>query len=211
MTIKLLLRKLRIDNKEFITSEELKEYCRSTKVSYVSAVNYFLAKRYVVRIFRGIFYIRSLDEIKLGRSRYNHLELVSKGLEIKRIRNWYFGLHTALKLNNVTHEHFSIEEVVNDSLLRHRPMNIAGYKFRFVKISSKLLRFGIIEKDHLRYSDHEKTVLDFIYLWRYNGIPSEKIVADISDWSKGVSKRKLRDYAGRYPATVRAIIEMVIK
>jgi predicted transcriptional regulator of viral defense system len=211
MTIRLLLRKLRIENKEFITSEELKEYCKAARVSYVSAVGYFIKKKYVVRIFRGIFYLKSLDEIKLGRSKYSYLELVSKGLEIKKIKNWYFGLHTALKLNNITHEHFSVEEVINDTLLRSRPMKIAGYEFRFVKLSPKLLSFGVSEKDEIRYSDPEKTLLDFVYLWRYNGVPAEKIDADISEWSAGASKSKLRDYARKYPATVSAIVQLVVK
>lgn len=31
----------------------------------------------------------------------------------------------------------------------------------------------------VRYSGPEKTILDFIYLWRYNGIPEKKIAADV--------------------------------
>jgi hypothetical protein len=26
----------------------------------------------------------------------------------------------------------------------------------------------------------EKTILDFIYIWRYNGVPREKIILDVS-------------------------------
>ncbi|MDG6933788.1 MAG: hypothetical protein JRN68_03735 [Nitrososphaerota archaeon] len=207
MTISLLLKKLRIENKEFITSRELKEYCKSLKVSYVSAVRYFIRKRYVVRIFRGIFYLKSLDELQLGRSRYNHLELVSKGLEVKGVTNWYFGLHSAPKLNNMTHEHFSIEEVISDSIFRRKPMNIAGYKFRFVKLSSRLVGFGVVEVGGIRYSDPEKTILDFVYIWRYNGIPLGKIISDASELSKGTSRTRLLEYARNYPRTVLATIE----
>ncbi len=207
MTINLLIKKLRIENKEFITSEELKAYCKATGKDYTSAVRYFIKKKYVIRIFRGIFYLRSLEELKLGRTKYNHLELVSKGLEIKKVRNWYFGLHTALKHNNMTHEHFSIEEVISDSLSRPRPMSIAGYKFRFVKLSPRLLGFGVKEEGGMKYSDPEKTILDFVYIWRYNGMPAEKIAADITEWSRGTTKSKLSSYARRYPATVRAVIE----
>lgn len=118
MTINLLIKKPRIENKEFITSDELKTHCKATGADYTSAVRYFIKKKYVIRIFRGIFYLRSLEEIKLGRTKYNHLELVSKGLEIKKVRNWYFGLHTALKHNNMTHEHLSIEDVIENEV-RH--------------------------------------------------------------------------------------------
>lgn len=211
MTISLLLKKLRIENKEFITSRELKEYCKSMKMSYVPAVRYLIRKRYIVRIFRGIFYLKSLEELELGRSRYNHLELVSKGLEIKGIKNWYFGLHSALKLNNMTHEHFSIEEVVNDSIFRRKPMSIAGYRFRFVKVSSRLVGFGVVNDGDIRYSDPEKTILDFVYIWRYNGIPLGKIISDVSEWSRGTSGTKLLEYARNYPRTVFTTVEGLVK
>ena len=50
-------------------------------------------------------------------------------------------------------------------------------------------------------------VLNFAYLWRYNGVPGEKIAADISDWARGATRGKLRRYARRYPKSVREIIE----
>ena len=40
----------------------------------------------MVRIFRGIFYVKSLDEIKLGKSKYNHIDLVAKGLELREVK-----------------------------------------------------------------------------------------------------------------------------
>lgn len=137
------------------------------------------------------------------------LELVSKGLELKGVRNWYFGLHTALELNNMTHERFAIDSVINDKIFRAKPVSIAGHKFRFVKLSNKLLDFGVV-KDGIRYSDAEKTILDFIYIWRYNGIPEEKIVLDVAEWAENISKAKIRKYAKKYPKTVSEIVEEVI-
>jgi predicted transcriptional regulator of viral defense system len=211
MTMTTLLRKLRIENKGFITSKELESYCKSMKLDYATVVRYFAGRGYLVRIFRGIFYVKSVEEFELGRSRYSHLELVAKGLELKKVGNWYFGLHTALKLNNMTHETFSVEDVVNDLLFRANPVNIAGYKFKFYRLSPLLLDFGIKKQDGLRYSDPEKTVLDFIYIWRYRGTPSEKIIADISDYAKNVSKEKMKSYAKKYPKTVAEIVERVIE
>lgn len=206
----LLLKKLRIEEKEFVTSDELKLYCKSMGLTYKTVIKYFIHRGYLTRIFRGIFYVKSLDEIKLGKTRYNHLELVAKGLELKGVKNWYFGLYTALKLNNMTHEYFSVEYVINDKLFRSKPINIAGYKFRLVKLAPKLLKFGVIE-NALRYSTAEKTILDFIYTWRYNGVPKEKIILDISEWSNNLSKEKTKKYAASYPKTVRAIVNTVMK
>ena len=205
----LLLKKLRIDEKEFVTSVELKQYCTAMDLNYEKAIKYFVYRGYLTRIFKGIFYVKPLDEIKLGKSRYSHLELVAKGLELKGIKNWYFGLYTALKLNNMTHEHFTVDYVINDRLFRPKPMSIAGYKFRFIKLTPRLLNFGITEND-LRYSDAEKTILDFIYTWRYNGVPKEKIILDVSEWAKDLSGEKIRKYALNYPKTVQEIAETVM-
>jgi hypothetical protein len=201
-----------MDRKEFVTAEELKRYCKTMKLTYEMVVRYFGMRAYLVRIFRGVFYVKSLEELKLGRNKYNHLELVAKGLELKNVKRWYFGLHTALKLNNMTHETFAVEDVVNDKLFRANPIAIAGYKFKFSRLSPSLLGFGIRKAGNgVRYSDPEKTLLDFIYLWRYNGIPEEKIVADVSGWEKGASKEKLMAYAKKYPKTVAEIAARLAK
>lgn len=206
----LLLKKLRLDKKQFITSEELKHDCKLMSLNYEKTIKYFVSRGYLTRIFKGIFYVKSLDEAKLGRSKYSHLELVAQGLELKGVKNWYFGLYTALKFNNITHESFAIDYVVNDKLLRSKPINIVGYKFRFIKLTPRLLEFGIIENS-LKYSDPEKTILDFIYTWRYNGIPREKIILDVSEWSESLSGEKVRKYGANYPKTVREIADTVIR
>jgi predicted transcriptional regulator of viral defense system len=206
----LLLKKLRLDNREFTTSEELKRICESMSLNYEKAIKYFVSRGYLIRIFKGIFYVKTLEEAKLGRSKYSHLDLVAKGLELKGVKNWYFGLYTALKFNNITHESFAVDYVVNDKLLRSKPINIAGYKFKFIKLTPKLLEFGIIENS-LKFSDPEKTILDFIYTWRYNGIPREKIILDVSEWAEHLSGEKVRKYAAYYPKTVREIADTVVR
>jgi predicted transcriptional regulator of viral defense system len=206
----LLLKKLSIDKKEVITSEDLKRYCKIMGLNYEITIRHLVSRGYLIRIFKGIFYIKSLDEVKLGKSKHNHLELVAKGIELKGIKNWYFGLYTALKFNNLTHESFAVDYVVNDKLLRSKPINIAGCKFKFVKLTPKLVEFGIIE-NNLKYSDPEKTILDFIYTWRYNGVPKEKIVLDVSEWAKDLSEEKTKKYAANYPKTVQEIASRVIR
>ncbi|HXG07947.1 MAG TPA: hypothetical protein VNI77_11560 [Nitrososphaera sp.] len=62
---------------------------------------------------------------------------------MKGIGNWYFGLHTALKLNNMTHEHFAAEDVISDLLFRAKPLNISGSKFKFTQLSPRPMSFGI--------------------------------------------------------------------
>src|SRR4030067_732442 len=205
----LLLKKLAIDRKEFITSDELKRYCKNMGLRYEITIRHLVSRVYLIRIFKGIFYIKSPEEVKLNKPKYRHLELVAKCLELKGVKSWYFGLFTALKFNNMTHESFAIDYVINDKLLRSKPISIAGYKFRFIKLNSRLFEFGVVGND-LKYSDPEKTILDFIYTWRYNGVPKEKIVLDVSEWAKGVSREKIKKYAVNYPKTVQEIADMAI-
>jgi hypothetical protein len=205
MKTSLLIKKLRLEKKEVVTSEELKVYCKQLKLDYESTIDHFVTRGHLIRIFRGIFYVKSLDELKLGKTKYSHLELVTKGLETKGVNNWYFGLYTALKLNNMTHEYFSVDYVVNDKILRVNPMKISGYRFRFMKLKPPLFSFGISDTNTIRYSDPEKTILDFIYMWRYNSVSKDRIIADVGEWSTNLSVSKFMEYAKNYPKTVQAI------
>ncbi|PIW35121.1 MAG: hypothetical protein COW26_05245, partial [Nitrosopumilales archaeon CG15_BIG_FIL_POST_REV_8_21_14_020_33_23] len=63
----------------------------------------------------------------------------------------------------------------------------------------------------LRYSDPEKTILDFIYLTTQNGMQASRVVMDVSDWCERISKEKIKKYSKNYPKTVAVIAEEVIK
>ena len=204
----ILLKKFYIDGKELVTSDEIKEYCDFLNLNYENVINYFISRGYLSRIFRGIFYVKSLEELKLGKRKYSYLELVKKGLELKNIKNWYFSLYTALKLNNVTHEYFTIDYVISENLYRSKLINIENRKFRFIKIKPDLLNFGIIENG-FRYSDLEKTILDFIYIWIYNNTPRKKILIDASEYIDDLTEEKIRIYAEKYPKSVKQIVEEI--
>jgi predicted transcriptional regulator of viral defense system len=197
-----LLKKLYLDTTEFITSDTLKKYCKNLDLDYDGTIKNLVFRGNLIRIFKGIFYIKNLEEIKLGRLKYSHMELIAKGLELKDVENWYFGLYSALKLNNMTHETFAIDHVLNNKIFRAKPIEIFGHKVKFHRISSKLLTFGITKKGKIRYSDPEKTVLDLLYLLRYEGVPENKIIMDISEYTNNISKEKMRRYVKYYPKTV---------
>ena len=74
MKISTIVDKIRLEKKEFVTSDELEKYCKAFKIDHRAAIHYLTKMRYLVRIFRGIFYVRTLKEFKLGMTtRYNHL------------------------------------------------------------------------------------------------------------------------------------------
>ena len=210
MKVSKLLSKLWADRKEFVTSDVLKDYCKRLCLDYNTTVKNFVHRGHLTRIFRGIFYVRPPEGLVLGRAKYNHLELVAKGLEMRGVRNWHFGLHSALKLNNMTHEYFVIEKVISDSVFRQKPIKIAGYDFKFIKISPSLFDFGIKADGLLRYSDPEKTILDFVYLWKQDGRDDQRIVMDISEWAENVSKEKMQGYVRHYPKSVARISDRLV-
>lgn len=205
----ILLKKFYIEGKEFVKSDEIKEYCDLLNLNYENVIRYFISRGYLLRIFRGIFYVKNLEELKFGSKKYSHLELVSKGLELKGIKNWYFSLYTALSLNNATHEFFTIDYVISENLYRNKIININNYKFKFMKLKPDLLNFGIIENKY-RYSDLEKTILDFIYIWIYNSIPKKKISLNISEYTNNISEKRIRNYVKYYPNSVKEIVEGII-
>lgn len=204
-----ILEKIHLDGREFITSSEIKLYCNSLSLNYENIIRYLIRREYFIRIFKGIFYVKNLEEIKYKFTKYSQLELVSKGLELKGVRNWYFGLYTALKLNNATHEYFTIDYVISDNLYRNKPITINNPKFKFHKLNPSLLKFGM-NKSKYRYSDLEKTILDLTYLGVYSGKSKVKIVMEISDYSQNLSKNKIRKYSQNYPNSVKEIIVELI-
>lgn len=199
MTLKLVVEKLARDNKKFIVSDEIKDYCRKLALDYLTTIKYLLRNRYLARIFRGIFYVYSIEERKLGKSKMSSFEIIKEALKIKGIKDWYFGLETGLKFNNLTHEYFTIDYVVNDKVFRAKPIIIMGRKVKFYKLSSKMFSFGIVKKN-VNYSDPEKTLLDLLYLKHYTKEEFEEIAEELS-------KTKLLRYSKNYNKRVISIVK----
>lgn len=190
MTLKLIAEKLVRSNKKFITSNKIKDYCRELSLNYYSTICYLTRNKYLVRIFKGIFYVYSIEERKLGKSDMTFFEILKEALKIKGITNWYFGLETALKFNNLTHEYFTVDYILSDKLFRAKPIIIMGRKVKFYKLAPKMLSFGIV-KNNFNYSDPEKTLLDLLYLNRYS-------TSEFEELAERLSKTKLFKYAKNY-------------
>jgi len=199
MTLKLIVEKLAIDNKKFISSNEIKDYCRKLSLDYLPTIKYLIRNKYLARVFRGIFYVYSIEERKLGKSEMNSFEILREALKIKGIKNWYFGLETGLKFNNLTHEYFTIDYVLNDKLFRAKSITIMGRKVKFYKLSPKMFLFGIIKKN-INYSDSEKTLLDLLYLKHYTKEEFDEIAEELS-------KAKLLKYSKNYNKRVINIVK----
>jgi len=158
---------LREANGKILTRKDFDSLATKYKFDKEILRRVMLNKGYLVTIFRGVYYLKSYEEKKLNSLKYSAYELLSLGLEKKRIK-WYFGLNTALKFLGLTHEVFPINIVINDKFNRTKLMKIAGSSFFFVKLKPSL--FFDIKKEKtgnniaLYYSNIEKTILDMIYL-----------------------------------------------
>ena len=197
MTLKLLIKKMYLDGNKFIKRDLIKEYCKKLNLSYYSAIGYLTNHKYLIRILRGIFYMPSIEERKFDKLDIDYLDAINEALKIKKIKNYYFGLETSIKLNKLTHEYFVIDYIVSDKIFRAKPVKIMGHKIRFVKLKKELFNFGII-KDKLPRSDIEKTILDIIYLAKYDGLNDNEIKSKIIDLLKFSSKNKLLKYSKRF-------------
>jgi len=56
------------------------------------------------------------------------------------------------------------------------------------------------------FSDPEKTLLDMIYLSRYNGLSESEIIGRVSDILKHCNDDKLASYAEKYPKSVKKFL-----
>ena len=207
MKYTLLVRKLNLIDEKFITSNEIKKYCSIIKLDYLDAIKYLTKHKYLHTIMRGIFYNPSITERIHNSFEINHREAIAKALEIKGIKNWYFGLETAIKFHNLTHEFFVLDFIINDTIGREKPLSIFGNNIRMIKIKPDLFKFGIIKSNKLRYSDVEKTVLDMIYLKRYSGIDDATLANYIMPFITHCSKEKLKHYAKKYSKKMEDFVE----
>lgn len=206
MSYKLLSEKLLIENKKIVTREEIRGYCKPLKLPYKSAINYLLSRKYIVRILRGIFYIKGAEERRKKVADISFYEAMSEAMKIKKITNWYFGLETAIKFNNLTHEYFAVDYIISDKLKRHHTIAVLGHKVKFLAIKKELTEFGI-KKGEIPYSDVEKTVLDMVYLGIYNNLLPSEIKNKIADYLDKCNKTKLINYSKHYPKTVLKLIQ----
>lgn len=194
------------EGREVLTSREVADMAARVGIRPENALRHLRREGYLLPLFRGYYYVRSPEEIRLGRKRLGSLELFSLAARKKGIGPWYFGLETALRLNGLTHEDRREETVVSANLYRIGGVPIGGTRFVIHKWGPELFGFGIVRHGSYRFSDREKTVLDLAYLdfWR-----SRRTRARSWSWVEYLSSvdvGRLRRYLRHYPTEVRKVV-----
>lgn len=206
-----IIDKLRIRNKRIFSKEEILkviiEYGEiyKKKVNLISLWTYLRKGKYIKRILGDYYYIYSLEE------RYNHYclyseeELVFLILEKMEVR-WYLGLERALIENKIGWQILNFIPIINDHFSGIK--KVGNSTLKFIKTKENRFKFGLIEKrtnNNVKYdySDLEKTYLDFLYFYSYEG-KDVKLVRKSLKFK--IKKKKLAKYAKNYSKKIRGFI-----
>jgi len=185
------------------TREEIEKACTRFSAHAAATINFMISYGYFLRILRGLYYVKTMEEFKLKKS-VKVYEILSLGIEKLKV-NWYFGLYTGLVLNGLTHEYFDTIFILNDRIFRPKEIKVGGKKVKFLKLKGRLFGFGIMNKDRMKFSDVEKTLLDIIYVSKYNSVPEERIASTVEEYGKNAKAQKIKAYLKFYPKTVETV------
>ncbi len=207
----IVIREFTSRGKKIVTKEELKELCSRYSFNFIKTKKLLLNKNFFIPILRGIYYVKDYNEKKTGTTGLSTYALISRAMELKGIKKWYFGLYSALKFLGKTHEIFNVNYVINERFNRIKPITIVGSKFLFTKLKPTLF-FGfkkakIADKIFIRYSDLEKTMLDFIYLQKKRGKSDSIAIETLREYFDDLDRNRLSRYVKFYPNSIKKIIK----
>ncbi len=210
MKTSLIWKRLIIQDKKIVASDEIKNLAKELGKDGRRSLYYLQEEGYITRILRGIFYIKSIPEREQNTYDKSIYELVALALEKKGVTNWYFGLETALKMNNLTHEYFTIDYVLTDSYRTTKVIKIMDTRFQFLKRSKNYFKEGLIKKNFLRYSNPEKTVLDIAYQRYLNSKNPDLYTLPIKEYKQKIDFEKVKDFLSMYPPSFQKKMEKVL-
>ncbi len=195
------------EGREVLTSEALSTMARRIGAKPEHALRHLRREGYLLPLFRGYYYVRTPEELRLHIERHDPLELFALAARAKGIGAWYYGLHTALRLNGLTHEDRREEAVVSRSIYRIHGVPIGGHRFVIHRWGAKLFGFGLERRATYRVSDPEKTVLDLAYLDHWTANKGHPVARTWVEHLGSIDARKVRRYLSHYPEEVRRTVE----
>ena len=195
----LIWRRLLVQNKKIVTSKEIEKLAEELGKDKKRSLYYLQEEEYIARIIRGFFYVKNFEERQQKTFNSSIYEMVAGALRKKKVEKWYFGLETALKFNNLTHEYFTIDYVLTGSYRTTKIIKILDTRFQFLKRSKKYFERGIIVKNNIRYSNPEKTVLDLAYQRFLDSKDSKLFLLPIKDYRKKIDINNAKFLLSFYP------------
>lgn len=199
MKASIIWKKLLVEGRRMVTSGEIQSLANEIGRGEERSLYYLQEEGYIVRILRGIFYVKTIEEREKGIIVTSIYKLIAMALKEKGVKNWYFGLETALKLNTMTHEYFMIDYVISDSYRTTKIIRIMDNGFKFIKRGKRHFDTGIIKEKMIRYSDPEKTVLDLSYRNYLNTKKENLYLSPIIEYKDTLNLKLLLEYLDTYP------------
>lgn len=203
MKTSLIWKKLLVEGKKIVTSGDIHALANEIGRREERSLYYLQEEGYIVRILRGIFYVRSMEERGKGITGSSIYNLIALALKEKGVKNWYFALETSLKLNTMTHEYFMIDYVISDSYRTTKIIKIMDNGFKFIKRGIRHFETGIIKEKLIRYSDPEKTVLDLSYRGYLSTRKENIYLSPIIEYKDTLDLELMRTYLDSYPPRFR--------
>jgi len=202
----MIWRKLTAEGSKIVTSSDVRVAAQGLGKDYVRSLRYLQEHNYLSRIFRGIFYVNSPTERESGIPEVSIFKIVAEALAMKSVKRWYIGLETALRINGLTHEYFTINYVVTDSYRTTKVIRIMDSKFQFLKWSPRHFETGITREFDIKFSDKEKTILDLVFK-RYIETRDERIaISAYLEYERVLDKEMVRRYMAGYPLIVQRMV-----
>jgi len=191
------------DEREVVRTAEVSELARRLGKEPAHVATTLVRAGRLVPLFKGYYYVRRPDEMGLRRPRHNALELFAMGARAKRIGRWYFGLETALRLNEMTHDDRGLEFVIDERLFRPAGVRVGLRRFVILRWSAHLLTFGLRRDGPLRWSGPEKTLMDIAFHESNLAARGRPPPGLWREHIETVSARTMRSYFPHYPERVR--------
>ncbi len=206
-----IIEKLRSNKEKIISRREIFQVIREYQRIYHQRVNrgsiwtYLRKSHYIKRILKDYYYVYSLEERHHHYCRFSEEELVFTVLK-KMNAKWYLGLNRALIENKIRWQILNIVPIINNHFSGIK--RVGNSRFKFIRTKDEKFTFGLINKttnNQVRYfySDPEKTYLDFLYFYSYEG-KDPGTVKKILDFN--VSRDTMRKYAKHYPKRIQELL-----
>lgn len=211
--IPLIWKKLIVEGVKVVSSDHIRALARRVGKEGTRSLRYLQEHGYIYRILRGTFYVKSPEEIERNFFKYSIYEMISEALKLKGVKHWYFGLETALKMNQMTHEFFSVDYVITDSFRTTKTIEIMGSRYLFLRWSVRDASSDWRVKritDHgssIFYSDKEKTVLDISYKEYIDNKDASSVIDPFIEFRDQLDLARLMLYLSFYPPKYREMVE----
>jgi hypothetical protein len=225
MTANRILSKLWQDGAEFVSLNSLEKDSKNLYYNYNNMIQYLISRGFLFKILNDTYYVKSQDEFNSvsKKLKYSSLELISKALKFLGAEKWYFGLYTALKLNDISYDNGNDNRNDNDNgntnylifsnlITTKSKITVCGQECKFIRLDPPYFKFGIKKtRNGLKYSDLEKTILDLMYLWHSSHMPNHKIKSGVLKYLKLSSIDTIKEYYSYYPESIQQLVdEMVV-